>query len=114
MSRCGCWSTCRPIVARGTWRATVVCLTSCGWSWWAGVLLVSFAFLFGVVSPQSQAAIVGALAVPVSMLLFVAGDMRHPFRGSLWVKPEGLELVLQQFSSLDGPNREQLGHHPMP
>ena len=48
------------------------------------------------------------------MLLFVAGDMRHPFRGGLRVKPEGLELVLQQFSSLDGPNREQLGHHPMP
>jgi hypothetical protein len=71
----------------------ILWLVMCG----GGVLLVAFAFLFGVESPYSQAAITGALAVTVSMLLFVAADMQHPFRGGLKVEPEGLELVLKQF-----------------
>jgi hypothetical protein len=68
-----------------------------------GVLVVGFAFIFGVESPYSQGAIIGALAVIVSMLLFVAADMQHPFRGGLVVKPEGLELVLEQFGHAAGP-----------
>ena len=64
-----------------------------------GVLVVAFALLFGVESPYAQAAIVGALTVIISMLLFVAADMQHPFQGSITVQPEGLELVLRQFGS---------------
>jgi hypothetical protein len=62
-----------------------------------GVLVVAFAFLFGVESPYSQAAIMGALTVTIAMLLFVVADAQHPFRGSFAVKPEGLESVLAQF-----------------
>jgi len=63
-----------------------------------GVLLICFAFLFGVASPWSQGAIIGALAVTISMLLFVVADAQHPFRGGFKVTPEGLESVLEQFT----------------
>ncbi|MFL5759070.1 MAG: hypothetical protein ACJ789_04985 [Thermomicrobiales bacterium] len=62
-----------------------------------GVLLIAFAFLFGVESPLSQAAIMGTLAVTVAMLLFVVSDVQRPFQGGLQVTPEGLHLLLEQF-----------------
>ncbi len=58
--------------------------------------MIAFAFLFGVESPWVQAAILGALTVTIAMLLFVTADLQHPFQGDLAVKPEGLELGLQQ------------------
>jgi hypothetical protein len=33
------------------------------------------------------------------MQLFVVSDMQHPFQGRITVKPEGLELMLQQFGA---------------
>ncbi len=68
-----------------------------------GVLVVAFAFLFGVESPYSQAAIMGALTLTISMLLFVVADAQHPFRGSFVVKPEGMESVLTQFGHPAAP-----------
>ncbi|HEY7036411.1 MAG TPA: hypothetical protein VH482_34095 [Thermomicrobiales bacterium] len=68
-----------------------------------GVLVVAFAFLFGVESPYSQAAIMGALTVTIAMLLYVVADAQHPFRGGFTVKPEGLESVLAQFGHAGGP-----------
>jgi hypothetical protein len=62
-----------------------------------GVLVVAFAFLFGVESPYSQAAILSGLTLTISLLLFVVADAQHPFRGSFSVHPEGMESVLQQF-----------------
>jgi hypothetical protein len=68
-----------------------------------GVIVVAFAFLFGVESAYSQAAIIGALTVIISLLLFVVADAQHPFRGGFVVKPEGLESVLEQFGHTDVP-----------
>jgi len=68
-----------------------------------GVLVVGFAFLFGVESAYSQAAIMGALTVTISLLLFVAADAQHPFRGGFVVEPEGLESVLEQFGHTAAP-----------
>ena len=68
-----------------------------------GVLVVGFAFLFGVESPYSQAAIVGGLTVTISLLLFVVADAQHPFQGGFAVHPEGMESVLQQFGHPAGP-----------
>jgi hypothetical protein len=68
-----------------------------------GVLVVAFAFLFGVESPYSQAAIMGALTVTISMLLFVVIDAQHPFRGGFRVEPEAMELVLDQFGHTATP-----------
>ncbi len=67
-----------------------------------GVLVVAFAFLFGVESPYSQAAIMGGLTLTISMLLFVVADAQHPFRGGFAVDPEGMESVLQQFGHPTG------------
>jgi hypothetical protein len=64
---------------------------------------VAFAFLFGVESAYSQAAIIGALTIIISLLLFVVADAQHPFRGGFVVKPEGLESVLQQFGHTVAP-----------
>ena len=61
------------------------------------VLVVGFAFLFGVESPYAQAAIIGGLTLLISLLLFVVADAQHPFRGSFAVPPEGMESVLRQF-----------------
>jgi hypothetical protein len=68
-----------------------------------GALVVAFAFLFGVESPYSQAAILGALTVTISLLLFVVADAQHPFRGSFAVDPEGMESVLAQFGHPAAP-----------
>jgi Protein of unknown function (DUF4239) len=67
-----------------------------------GVLVVAFAFLFGVESPYSQAAIMGGLTVTISLLLFVVADAQHPFQGGFAVQPEGMESVLQQFGHPTG------------
>jgi hypothetical protein len=68
-----------------------------------GVVVVSFAFLFGVESPYSQAAIIGGLTLTISLQLFVAADAQHPFRGSFSVGPEGMESVLRQFGHAAAP-----------
>jgi hypothetical protein len=68
-----------------------------------GVLVVAFAFLFGVESPYSQAAIMGGLTVTISLLLFVVADAQHPFRGGFAVEPEGMESVLEQFGHAPAP-----------
>jgi hypothetical protein len=61
------------------------------------VLVVGFAFLFGVESAYSQAAILSGLTLLISLALFVVADAQHPFRGSYSVPPEAMETVLQQF-----------------
>ena len=47
-----------------------------------GVVVVGFAFLFGVESRYSQAAILTGLTLTISLLLFVVADAQHPFQGS--------------------------------
>jgi hypothetical protein len=69
--------------------------------WWVlisgAVVVVGFAFLFGVESGYSQAAILTGLTLTISLLLFVVADAQHPFRGSFSVPPEAMESVLRQF-----------------
>jgi hypothetical protein len=67
------------------------------------VVVVAFAFLFGVESHWSQAAIIGGLTVTISLLLFVVADAQHPFRGGFAVEPEGMESVLEQFGHAPAP-----------
>jgi hypothetical protein len=68
-----------------------------------GVLVVGFAFLFGVESGYSQAAILSGLTLMISLLLFVVADAQHPFQGSFSVPPEAMESVLHQFGSPTAP-----------
>ncbi len=62
-----------------------------------GVVVVGFAFLFGVESGYSQAAILTGLTLTISLLLFVVADAQHPFQGSFSVPPEAMESVIHQF-----------------
>lgn len=79
-----------------------------------GVLVVAFAFLFGVESAWAQAAIMGALTVTIAMLLYVVADAQHPFRGSFVVKPDGLESVLEQFGHTTGSGTTPVAATPTP
>ena len=80
----------RSPAASGSWPATAVCPTI---MWLVliggGVLVVGFAFLFGVESAYSQAAILSGLTLTISLLLFVVADAQHPFRGSVRGAPGG-------------------------
>jgi hypothetical protein len=69
-----------------------------------GVIVVAFAFLFGVESQYSQAAILSGLTVTIALLLFVVADAQHPFQGGFVVHPEGMESVLAQFGHPTGPS----------
>jgi hypothetical protein len=68
-----------------------------------GLLVVGFAFLFGVESGYSQAAILSGLTLMISLLLFVVADAQHPFQGSFSVPPEAMESVLHQFGQPAAP-----------
>ncbi len=68
-----------------------------------GILVVGFAFLFGVESGYSQVAILSGLTLMISLLLFVVADAQHPFRGSFSVPPEAMESVLHQFGQPPAP-----------
>jgi hypothetical protein len=68
-----------------------------------GVVVVGFAFLFGVESGYSQVAILSGLALTISLLLFVVADAQHLFRGSFSISPEGMESVLRQFGQPAAP-----------
>jgi hypothetical protein len=68
-----------------------------------GVVVVGFAFLFGVESGYSQVAILTGLTLTISLLLFVVADAQHPFQGSFSVPPEAMESVLHQFGPAAAP-----------
>jgi hypothetical protein len=67
------------------------------------LLVVGFAFLFGVESGYSQVAILSGLTVTISLLLFVVADAQHPFQGSFSVPPEAMESVVHQFGQTAAP-----------
>lgn len=66
-----------------------------------GILVVSFAFLFGVESGYSQVAMLSRLTLMISLLLFIVADAQHPLQRSCSVPPEAMETVLYQFGRPD-------------
>jgi hypothetical protein len=65
----------------------------------AGVVVVGFAFLFGMENAWAQALMVVALAGVIALVLFTIGAMEHPFSGGARVGPESFELVLNRFET---------------
>jgi hypothetical protein len=63
-----------------------------------GVLTVGFAYAFGVERAPSHALMIAALAATLGLLLFLTFELNHPFRGDVHVRPEGLEVVLDQLT----------------
>ena len=65
----------------------------------AGIVVVGFAYLFGMKNTWAQALMVVALAGVIALVLFTIGAMEHPFSGGARVGPEAFELVLNRFET---------------
>jgi uncharacterized membrane protein YraQ (UPF0718 family) len=62
-----------------------------------GILVVGFAYLFGLENTLVHNLMVGALALLISSVLFTIGVLEYPFSGDVRVSPEAFELVLERF-----------------
>jgi uncharacterized membrane protein YraQ (UPF0718 family) len=62
-----------------------------------GILVVGFAYLFGLENMLVHNLMVGALALLISSVLFSIGVLEYPFSGDVRVSPEAFELVLERF-----------------
>jgi hypothetical protein len=63
-----------------------------------GVITVAFAYAFGVERQDWHAAMLVTLAATISLSLFLIYSLNNAFQGSVRVQPEGMELVLRQFT----------------
>jgi hypothetical protein len=64
-----------------------------------GILVVGFAYIFGLENTLVHKLMVAALALLISSVLFTIGVFEHPFSGDVRVGPEAFELVLERFES---------------
>src|SRR3712207_2008058 len=64
-----------------------------------GILVVGFAYLFGMENTGAHALMVVALAGVIALVLFTIAAMDHPFSGGARISPEAFELVLKRFET---------------
>jgi hypothetical protein len=64
-----------------------------------GIVVVGFAYLFGLENTRAHALMVGSLAGVIALVLFTIAAMDHPFSGAARVGPEAFELVLKRFET---------------
>jgi hypothetical protein len=64
-----------------------------------GMVVVGFAYLFGMENTWAHALMVVALAGVIALGLFTIAAMEHPFSGGARVGPEAFELVLERFET---------------
>ena len=65
----------------------------------AGIVVVGFAYFFGVQNTEAHALMVVSLAGVIALVLFTIAAMEHPFSGGARVGPEAFELVLERFET---------------
>jgi protein-S-isoprenylcysteine O-methyltransferase Ste14 len=65
----------------------------------AGIVVVGFAYLFGMENTWAHSLMVVSLAGVIALVLFTIGAMEHPFSGGARVGPEAFELVLNRFDT---------------
>jgi uncharacterized protein DUF4239 len=65
----------------------------------AGIVVVGFAYLFGMENTGAHSLMVVALAGVIALVLFTIGVLDHPFSGGARVGPEAFELVLNRFDT---------------
>lgn len=63
------------------------------------VLTILFPCLFGVENGLVHSLIISTLAATLGLLLFLAYDLNHPFRGDVHVQPVTFQEVLTDFTS---------------
>src|ERR671916_600379 len=64
-----------------------------------GLVVVGFAYLFGMENTGAHALMVMALAGVIALVLFTIAAMDHPFSGGARIGPEAFELVLHRFET---------------
>ena len=64
-----------------------------------GIVVVGFAYLFGLENTWSHTLMVTALAGVIALVLFTIAAMDHPFSGGAQVGPEAFELVLHRLET---------------
>jgi protein-S-isoprenylcysteine O-methyltransferase Ste14 len=64
-----------------------------------GIVVVGFAYLFGMENTGAHALMVVALAGVIALVLFTIAALDHPFSGGARVGPEAFELVLDRFET---------------
>jgi hypothetical protein len=64
-----------------------------------GIVVVGFAYLFGMENTGAHALMVVALAGVIALVLFTIAAMDHPFIGGARIGPEAFELVLNRFET---------------
>ena len=64
-----------------------------------GIVVVGFAYLFGMENTGAHALMVVSLAGVIALVLFTIAAMDHPFTGAARVGPEAFELVLNRFET---------------
>jgi uncharacterized protein (DUF983 family) len=64
-----------------------------------GIVVVGFAYLFGMENTEAHALMVILLAGVIALVLFTIAAMDHPFTGAARVGPEAFELVLERFET---------------
>ena len=65
----------------------------------AGIVVVGFAYLFGMEHTGAHTLMVVALAGVIALVLYTIAAMDHPFSGAARVGPEAFELVLHRFET---------------
>jgi hypothetical protein len=65
----------------------------------AGIVVVGFAYLFGMEHTGAHALMVVALAGVIALGLYTIAAMNYPFSGGARVGPEAFELVLHRFET---------------
>jgi Protein of unknown function (DUF4239) len=64
-----------------------------------GIVVVGFAYLFGMENTAAHALMVVALAGVITLVLFTIAAMDHPFSGGARIEPSAFELVLERFET---------------
>ena len=64
-----------------------------------GVVVVGFAYLFGMENTRAHSLMVVSLAGVIALVLFTIAAMDNPFSGGARVGPEAFELVLERFET---------------
>jgi len=64
-----------------------------------GIVVVGFAYLFGMENTWAHRLMVVALAGVIALVLFTIGALDNPFSGGARIEPSAFELVLKRFET---------------
>jgi hypothetical protein len=70
-----------------------------------GVVTVLFTYFFGLKNMRAQMAMTAMYVAAIGFVLFLVAAIDNPFSGTVSIKPEALELVLNRIAHFDGTPR---------